>query len=238
MSINGFSTCQPSTIGTYRIPGTTRVITARKEIAPLLLGYAMEFHRLVEPIDGFLDDWGYVCKAIPGYQVMSFHAAGLAFDLNATKHPQGRHGTFSARQAGVIRALCQKYGLRWGGDYHTLVDEMHAEVILPRPAALALVARLQNTLYVPPTDPQPQPAPQPQPVLQEDLLMSAALNDDDARNCLIRQWYIEHVGHGPDGAGQADWLAYFRKNGADLTLAGIYDSAEAVAYRAKTPDAR
>ena len=144
MAINGFSTCNPSVLGIYKVPGTRRSLQVRREIAPLLVGFAAEFHRLVEPIDGKLDDWGYACRKVRFRNTVSFHSAGLAIDLNAVRHPLGTTGTFSAKQASIIRALCRKYGLRWGGDYRGRKDFMHVEVILPRGAALALVKRLQT----------------------------------------------------------------------------------------------
>ena len=146
MAINGFSTCNLTANGSsFRVPGTRRALRVRREIAPLLIGFAAEFHDKVQPIDaGILDDWGYYCRRVRGRSLVSFHAAGLAIDLNSTRHPLGRAGTFNARQRATIRVLCAKYGLRWGGDYRGRKDEMHFEVILPRSEALALVKRLQS----------------------------------------------------------------------------------------------
>lgn len=75
---------------------------------------------------------------------------------------------------------------------------------------------------------------------RDDLLMAAALNDDDARRCLIRQWFIEYLGGTEllSASIQDRWLNHFREKGADLTLAALYDSNEAKAYRARTPDRR
>jgi len=143
MAINGFSTCNPSVLGIYRVPGTKRSLQVRREIAPLLIGFAAEFHQLVEPIDGKLDDWGYACRKVRFRNTVSFHSAGLAIDLNAVRHPLGTTGTFSNKQASIIRALCRKYGLRWGGDYRGRKDFMHVEVILPRSQAVALAKRIQ-----------------------------------------------------------------------------------------------
>lgn len=152
--LNGFSTCVPSTQGLYRIPGTKRSLWLRRETAPLLLGFAAEFHRLVEPIDvRTLDDWGYACRQVRGRNVPSFHSAGIAIDLNALRHALGRRNTFTPRQATIIRALCRKYGLRWGGDYRVRADEMHVEVIINRAAALALVRRLQTPVRKPAVTP-------------------------------------------------------------------------------------
>lgn len=144
MAINGFSTCNATARGAaFRVEGTTRYLQVRREIAPLLLGFAAEFHRLVEPIDrGTRDDWGYACRRVRGRTNVSFHAAGIAIDLGALKHPLGVRNTFTPRQRATIRVLCEKYGLRWGGDFNR-PDEMHFEVILPRGEALALVKKLQ-----------------------------------------------------------------------------------------------
>lgn len=164
--LNGFSACDRSVIGTFRIPGTDRYLAVRREVAALLIGFAAEFHVLVEDIDnGTLDDWGYACRAVRGSTtVISFHAPGIAIDLNALRHPMGRIGTFTARQVAIIRALCRKYGLRWGGDFSTRPDPMHVEVILSRTAALALVKRLQTP-----------PAPVGDPVLYRGMTMTPYL---------------------------------------------------------------
>lgn len=144
MAINGFSTCTASMLGVFRVPGTKRSLQIRREIAPLLVGFAAEFHRLVQPIDtGTMDDWGYACRRVRGRATISFHSAGLAIDLNATRHPLGRRGTFTAKQRSIILALCRKYGLRWGGTYKNRADEMHFEVIQSRGVALSMVKRLQ-----------------------------------------------------------------------------------------------
>lgn len=156
MAINGFSTCRPDLCGVFRVPGTNRSLQVRRDIAPLLIGFAAEFHRLVEPITiDPRDDWGYNCRLVRGRTAVSHHAGGLAIDLNATRHPLGRRGTFNPRQRATIRALCHKYGLRWGGDF-TRADEMHFECNLPRDQALALVARLQKTPAKPAAAPTPR----------------------------------------------------------------------------------
>lgn len=144
--INGFyGSSSPSATGirSYRVPGTNTILPVKAEIAPLLIGFAKEFHQKVEPLhDGW--SWGYAFRDVRGSSSPSFHSAGLAIDLNAPRHPLGRVGTFNSKQRATIHALAKKYGLRWGGDYTTRKDEMHFEVILPRAQALALVKRLQS----------------------------------------------------------------------------------------------
>lgn len=144
--INGFPfTSNTRLIGlkTYRVPGTSTALRVRADIAPLLVGFARDFDRMVEDLHtGWC--WSYAYRAVRGSSLPSFHGAGIAIDLNAPRHPLGRVGTFSRRQRTVINALCRKYGLRWGGNYSHRKDEMHFEVILNRSAALALVKRLQT----------------------------------------------------------------------------------------------
>ena len=151
--INGFAVrSSPSSLGVrnFRVPGTSVSLPVRADVAPLLIGFAAEFHRSVEPLTrGW--NWGYAYRAVRGASRPSFHAAGIAIDLNAPRHPLGRRGTFSPRQRATILALCKKYGLRWGGSYRGRPDEMHFEVILPIAAAHAKVRALQAkpTRYAP-----------------------------------------------------------------------------------------
>lgn len=138
----------PDRIGvkTYRVKGVIRPINLKvaEAAAPLLLNFARDFHKLVEKIDrGALDDWGYCYRPIRGTtDRLSNHSSGTAIDLNATKHPLGKSGTFTPAQAHQIRLLCQKYGLRWGGDYSGRKDEMHVEVDITPAEAKALIAKL------------------------------------------------------------------------------------------------
>jgi len=114
------------------VPGTDLKLRVAKPVAPLLIAFAAEFHKQVEPIDkGTLDDWGYAYRKVRGSNtVVSNHSSGTAIDLNAIKHPLGAVNTFTAEQAATIRRLCRKYGLKWGGDYRTRKDEMHFEIAL------------------------------------------------------------------------------------------------------------
>lgn len=154
-AINGFSVGadrQALGITTYKVPGTEVALPVRREIAPLLIGLAQEFTTRVEPLRaGWC--WGYAYRQVRGGSTPSFHAAGIAIDLNAPTHPLGKRGTFDAEQAATCRALARKYGCRWGGDYKRRADEMHFEVIVPRAEALGLVERLQQ----PTADARPAP---------------------------------------------------------------------------------
>ena len=134
-------------IKNYLIPGTTRNLLCTIRAAPLLIGFAHEFHHLIEAIDvGQFDEWGYNFAVIPGSKDLSNHSSGTAIDLNATLHPWGKIGTFPSAKVPMIRAEAKKYGLRWGGDYSGKKDEMHFEVNITPLAAAALITRLQLTI--------------------------------------------------------------------------------------------
>jgi hypothetical protein len=119
-------------------------LTCNKAVAPLLVGLAAEFHELIEPIDeGSLDDWGYCYREIRGSSTnLSNHSSGTAIDLNSTKHPLGKVGTFPNEKVPMIRALAKKYGCIWGGDFRSRKDEMHFEIALTPAKAAALIEKL------------------------------------------------------------------------------------------------
>ena len=117
-------------IKAYPVKGTDRKLRCAESVGPLLAAFAAEFHELIEPIDeGTFDDWAYAFRMVRGTtDKLSCHSSGTAIDLNATKHPLGKIGTFPAEKVPMIRALARKYGLFWGGDYQNRKDEMHFEI--------------------------------------------------------------------------------------------------------------
>lgn len=131
-------------IDSFLIPGTTVKLTCNKAVAPLMIGFAAEFHELIEPIDqGSLDDWGYCYREIRASSTsLSNHSSGTAIDLNSTKHPLGKIGTFPLTKVPMIRALAKKYGLKWGGDYQGRKDEMHFEIALSPAKVATLIQQL------------------------------------------------------------------------------------------------
>ncbi len=131
-------------IESFSVPGTKLKLACAKAVAPLLVGFAAEFHELIEPIDeGTLDDWGYAFRDVRGSTTtLSNHSSGTAIDLNATQHPLGKVGTFPIEKVPMIRALAKKYGLIWGGDYRNRKDEMHFEIALTPAKAAALIEKL------------------------------------------------------------------------------------------------
>ena len=133
-------------IKSFPVPGTTLKLQCAESVAPLLIGFAAEFHELIENIDGgSLDDWGYCYRDVRGVTgKLSNHSSGTAIDLNATKHPLAKMGTFPNEKVPMIRALAKKYGLIWGGDYRNRKDEMHFEIALPPAKVAALIAKLEK----------------------------------------------------------------------------------------------
>jgi hypothetical protein len=91
------------------------------------------------------DEWGYAFRDVRGVPgKLSNHASGTAIDLNATKHPLGKVGTFPADKVPIIRALAKKYRLAWGGDYRGRVDEMHFEVCVNAKKAAKRILKLSK----------------------------------------------------------------------------------------------
>jgi hypothetical protein len=131
-------------IKSYAVPGTNRKLKCAEPVAPLLIGFAAEFHALIEPIDeGGLDEWGYAYRMVRGStDRLSCHSSGTAIDLNAIKHPLGAIGTFPADKVPMIRALAKKYGLAWGGDYRNRKDEMHFEINVNAEKAAKIITKL------------------------------------------------------------------------------------------------
>ena len=133
-------------IKSYSVEGTSIKLACAEAVAPLLVGFAQEFHELIEPLDrGQLDDWGFAFRDIRGTtNNLSNHASGTAIDLNATKHPLGKAGTFPNEKVPMLRALCKKYGLVWGGKFRRK-DEMHFEIKVKPKKAAKLISKLGAT---------------------------------------------------------------------------------------------
>jgi hypothetical protein len=146
-SYNGYPASKdPAEIGikSYSVDGTALRLRCASSVGPLLAAFAAEFNKLIEPIDGgTLDDWGYAFRMVRGStDRLSCHSSGTAIDLNATKHPLGKVGTFPAEKVPMIRALAKKYGLKWGGDYVNRKDEMHFEIEVSPTKAKDLITKL------------------------------------------------------------------------------------------------
>jgi hypothetical protein len=127
---------------TRKVPGSKVQLTVARDAGDLFMAFCAEFHHLVESlVPGICG--GYVNRPIAGTNTWSNHAYGIAVDLNWTRHPQHRRGTFSESEQRTINSLCTKYQMYWGGNWSTAhVDEMHFECALGPSAAKRLGARL------------------------------------------------------------------------------------------------
>lgn len=123
--------------------GLTKLVVAGEEFAPgvrsgdvftVLQWVAEQMHRRVEPIyaPGWheADDWGYNYRQNRNASNLSCHASGTAIDYNATRHPNGKRGTFALAQVAEIRRiLLEARGtVQWGGNFGGTADEMHFEI--------------------------------------------------------------------------------------------------------------
>lgn len=129
----------PELIPNPLVPGSSAHILGglrRGAVATVLLYYAARFNREVESLGVDGDDWGYDKRNIRGGTGFSNHAGGCAVDLNSTKHPQHRRGTFSAAQYATMRRIAAEAASYAGGSVYRLgidwndasVDEMHVEI--------------------------------------------------------------------------------------------------------------
>ena len=147
-SQNGWVANDRSLVSSRLIPGSSVRVTVRDGAAgDVLLYVASQVDQRVEDIDnarGALDDWGYAERPIRGGRALSNHASGTAIDLNATKHPLARRGTFTREQVGEIHRILDEVGhvVRWGGDYRGRADEMHFEINDTPERVAAVAARL------------------------------------------------------------------------------------------------
>lgn len=100
-------------------------------LAHLALWFDAKVEDLIGNYPGGLDDWAYAYRPVRGYSSsLSNHSSGTAIDLNATDHPLGVDGTFSAPEERAIGRRLAMYdgAIRWGGAYRGRKDEMHFEI--------------------------------------------------------------------------------------------------------------
>lgn len=148
-SYNGWPASKDQTeigIKSFLVPGTAIKLRCAEKVAPLLIGFAAEFHNLIEPLDvGANDDWGFCYRMVRGTtDKLSNHSSGTAIDLNSSRHPLGQVGTFEPGKVPMLRALAHKYGLTWGGDYKGRKDEMHFEISIDAVKVAALIKKIQG----------------------------------------------------------------------------------------------
>lgn len=131
------------------IPGHTLPGGIKAGDVEVVMTYcAQQLQAHVEPIDaGGHDDWGYSYRADRNNaSALSCHASGTAFDWNATRHPNGKRGTFTAAQVETINDICTRQVagvVKWGGNFHGTPDEMHFEIDADAQQVAAVAARLR-----------------------------------------------------------------------------------------------
>jgi hypothetical protein len=186
-SQNGYPANDPSLIVTVAVPGSKVKLRVRKGAAgQVLTEYASLFDSRVEDIDTagsdlgdpipaiagagpsrLADDWGYAERNVRGSgDQVSNHASGTAIDLNATQHPLGVKGTYTAIQLAALHALLREFidplsgdsVLRAGEDYVNRKDGMHVEIVANQAAvARALAAYRQRHAVKPVAKPIVKP---------------------------------------------------------------------------------
>lgn len=116
------------------------------DVAVILTDLVDQFDTHVEDVDPGADDWGHAYRDVREGASLSNHASGTAIDLNATRHPLGKVGTFTATQVAALRKILARYGgvIRWGGDYSGRKDEMHFEINASAAQVAAVAARLRG----------------------------------------------------------------------------------------------
>lgn len=130
-SQNGY-TCGRQYCASYTVPGTTTRLALRAgDVSVVALDFCSWYDKNIESIDGGpLDDWGFAERMIRGSdEVYTNHFSGTAWDLDALKHPMGKH-TLSEATKVKIRAKLAEYNgvIRPGFDYHSRPDDMHYEI--------------------------------------------------------------------------------------------------------------
>lgn len=133
-SQNGWTASQDQNeirIKSFPVKGTDINLRCQASAGIILAAFAGEFNEKIEKLEGHtFDDWSYAYRPVRGEtQGLSNHASGTAIDLNAIKHPLGKRNTFTPPQKVALKALVNKYGLRWGGTYKSRPDEMHFEIV-------------------------------------------------------------------------------------------------------------
>lgn len=145
-SQNGFFVIPRSLCKTYRIGSATSVALRNTDAGWLLADLAKFIDQNVENIDAIRDDWGWADRNVRGSSsVISNHASGTAIDINATRHPRGKHNTWKPEQVKRIQDKLEQYDgcIRWGRDFHTTVDEMHFEIVVSAAKCTATAKRIR-----------------------------------------------------------------------------------------------
>ncbi len=134
----------PGTAGVRLIPGVRA-----GDVAGVLFHCAAQLHARVEPGELYAagDEWGYSYRLNRNAANLSCHSSGTAFDWNATRHPNGKRGTFTPAQVREITAILDELDdvVGWGGAWGpgSTPDEMHFEIQADAAAVKAVADRLR-----------------------------------------------------------------------------------------------
>lgn len=114
--------------------------------APIFKELVQGIEKMGAKLPARMDDWSYLNKGIEGYPsyIKSYHAWGLAIDLDATEQPMGQpHTTFPVWKT---RQLVDELRfVTWGYEWQsTRPDPMHFEVHGSRTAVKAFSAKLKK----------------------------------------------------------------------------------------------
>lgn len=133
------SPCPTAKIISFSAGGIT--LTAHRDAAPIFGAFITDIVGRGYPVAGAVrDDWGYNCRRIAGSDSWSWHAWGLAIDLNALKNPMGP--SLITDMPPWIDEVAAKYGIFWGGNFNRRKDAMHFELHLTPDAAAKVRDRI------------------------------------------------------------------------------------------------
>lgn len=97
-----------------------------QKAAPIFQALLTDLHRLgyrPKVIGGYND------RNIAGTDQKSLHSYGYAIDIDPVQNPvQANDGSMQYTLPPKVRALAQKYGLSWGGDWSSYKDPMHFSI--------------------------------------------------------------------------------------------------------------
>lgn len=168
--------------------------------------------------------WGYNNRSITGGGSPSFHAVGLALDVNAPANPYVAGGG-STRHAipDAAAGLARSLGMEWGGSWSSPKDYMHFEVHLTPDQVRTVVGRLTHPA------PAPTPAPKGDDMTPEQDAMLREVRDN------LRMIWEQLAGAGAKPGQFTGWPPFDGGSGAARTLVdyGRQADVDLKAIRAK-----
>jgi putative peptidoglycan binding protein/D-alanyl-D-alanine carboxypeptidase-like protein len=182
-----------------------------------------QMHLRVEPIVKSdwhqADDWGWSYRTNRNANNLSCHASATAGDYNATRHPNGKRGTFTAAQAAEIRKIHAEVRsvVRWGGDFTGTPDEMHHEICAGEAAVRAAANWIRGV------------ASKGAPAVTSSPFLEYGMRGEGVKELqrVLNRWYPNLprlVEDGDFGAATKARVEYFQK-AAGLVVDGIVGPA-------------